>query len=58
MIRRMYAHDGTSRRVLEALFPGAYGRGIASGALRGDPAGALVGTMTFAQWLEREHRAG
>src|SRR5699024_8356771 len=58
MIRRMYAHDGTSRRVLEARFPGAYGRGIASGALRGDPANALVGETTFTQWLEREHRAG
>ncbi|HLS34059.1 MAG TPA: 3-beta hydroxysteroid dehydrogenase, partial [Brevibacterium sp.] len=58
MIRRMYAHDGTTRRVLEARFPGAYGRGIASGALRGDPANALVGQMTFTQWLEREHRAG
>src|SRR5699024_10913951 len=54
MIRRMYAHDGTSRRVLEVRFPGAYGRGIASGALRGDPANALVGKMTFTQWLESD----
>ncbi|GAA4528894.1 NAD(P)H-binding protein [Brachybacterium paraconglomeratum] len=58
MIRRLSAHDGTSRRVLEARFPGAYGRGLASGALRGDPADALVGEMTFAQWLQEEHRAG
>lgn len=58
MIRRLYAHDGISRRVLEARFPGAYGRGLASGALRGDPNSAVVGEMTFAQWLEREHRAG
>jgi len=54
MIRRMYAYDGTSRRVLEMRFPGAYGRGIASGALRGDPANALVGKMTFTQWLESD----
>lgn len=49
MIRRLSAHDGTSRRVLELRFPGAYGRGLASGALRGDPADALVGEMTFTQ---------
>ncbi|HLS32949.1 MAG TPA: NAD(P)H-binding protein [Brevibacterium sp.] len=58
MIRRMYAYDGTSRRVLEMQFPGAYGRGIASGALRGDPDSAELGTTTFAQWLAQEHRAG
>ncbi|MGO1505162.1 MAG: SDR family oxidoreductase [Brachybacterium sp.] len=58
MIRRMYAHDGTSRSVLEMRFPGAYGRGIASGALRGDPGSAQIGQMTFAQWLAQEHRAG
>ena len=58
MIRRMYAHDGTSRRVLEMRLPGAYGRGIASGALRGDPGSAQIGTTTFAQWLAQEHRAG
>ena len=58
MIRRQYAHDGTSRRVLEMRFPGAYGRGLASTALRGDPSGAVIGEMTFAQWLGQEHRAG
>ena len=58
MIRRLYAHDGISRRVLEMRRPGAYGRGIASGALRGDPGSAQIGTTTFAQWLEQEHRAG
>lgn len=58
MIRRMYAHDGTSRRVLEVRFPGAYGRGIASGALRGDPDSAQIGATTFAQWLKQEHGAG
>src|SRR5699024_11850648 len=58
MIRLQYAHDGTSRRVLEMRFPGAYGRGLASTALRGDPSGAVIGEMTFAQWLGQEHRAG
>jgi len=46
MIRRLCEHDGT------------YGRGLASTALRGDPSGAVIGEMTFAQWLEQEHRAG
>src|SRR5699024_9883573 len=58
MIRRQYAHDGTSRRALDARFAGACGRGLASGALRGDPAGAVIGETTFAQRLEQEHRAG
>ena len=57
MIRRQYAHDGISRRVLEMRLPGTYGRGIASGALRGDPATARIGEMTFEQWLDSEdHR--
>lgn len=55
MIRRLSAHHGSSRRVLEMRFPGAYGRRLASGALRGDPANALVGD---AQWLQEEYRAG
>jgi hypothetical protein len=38
MIRRQNAHDGISRRVLEMRLPGTYWRGLASGALRGDPA--------------------
>ena len=58
MIRRLYAHDGSPRRVLEMRFPGAYGRGLASGSLRGDPTSDLVGETTFAQWLERDQRAG
>ena len=58
MIRRQYAHDGISRRVLELRLPGTYWRGLASGALRGDPATARVGEMTFAQWLDSEDRRG
>ena len=57
MIRRQYAHDGISRRVLELRLPGTYWRGLASGALRGDPATARIGEMTFEQWLDSEdHR--
>ena len=58
MIRRQYAHDGISRRVLELRLPGTYWRGLASGALRGDPATARIGEMTFAQWLGSEDRRG
>ena len=58
MIRRQYAHDGISRRVLELRLPGTYWRGLASGALRGDPATARIGEMTFAQWLDSEDRRG
>ena len=58
MIRRQYAHDGISRRLLELRLPGTYWRGLASGALRGDPATARIGEMTFAQWLDSEDRRG
>jgi len=58
MIRRQYAHDGISRRVVELRLPGTYGRGIASGALRGDPETARIGTMTFDEWLGSEDRRG
>jgi hypothetical protein len=56
MIRRQYAHDGVSRRVLELRLPGTYWRGLASGALRGDPRAARIGEMTFDQWLDSEDR--
>lgn len=57
MVRRMYAHDGTRRRVLELRFRGAYGRGLASGELRGGTTKALART-TFDEWLRTGHRAG
>uniref|UniRef100_A0A942Y980 NAD(P)H-binding protein n=1 Tax=Neobacillus citreus TaxID=2833578 RepID=A0A942Y980_9BACI len=57
MVRRMYEHDGSRRRVLDVRFPGAYGRGLASGALRGGPDGQSVTETTFDQWLESaDHR--
>lgn len=54
MLRRQSAHDGTARRVLEVTLPGAYGRGLASGALRGVPEISRIGQETFAQWLESD----
>lgn len=49
--RRQLAHDGLRRRVLEIRLPGAYGKGLASGALRGaEP--RREGTMTFDAWLD------
>lgn len=48
--RRQLAFDGIRRRVLDIRLPGAYGRGLASGALRGGP-DALQGAITFDEWL-------
>ncbi len=50
MVRRMYAEHGIRRRVVEMRFPGAYGRGLASGALRGDGS-AETATISFDDWL-------
>ncbi len=51
LARRQLAHDGVRRRVLEVRLPGAYGRGLASGCLRG--AGPrLEGTTSFDDWLD------
>lgn len=56
MVRRMYAHDGVSKKVLEIPFPGAYGRGLASGDLRGAQQ-SLFASMTFDEWLSTDHQA-
>lgn len=48
--RRQLAFDGVRRRVLAVRLPGAYGRGLASGSLRGG-ADALQGEVTFDEWL-------
>jgi hypothetical protein len=50
LARRQLAHHGIRRRVVEIKFPGAYGRGLASGALRGG-AGRIEGATTFDEWL-------
>lgn len=55
LARRQLALDGTRRRVLEVRLPGAYGKGLASGSLRGGP-DAVPGTLTFDEWLRgRDH---
>ncbi|WP_409047677.1 SDR family oxidoreductase [Microbacterium sp. HA-8] len=56
LARRQLAFDGIRRRVLEVRLPGSYGRGLASGALRGG-AGALRGTITFDDWLRSADHA-
>lgn len=48
--RRQLAFDGVRRRVLGVRLPGAYGKGLASGALRGG-ADATQGRVTFDEWL-------
>lgn len=55
MVRRMFAHDGRRRAVLEMRLPGAYGRGLASGELRGGGAKDTT-TTTFEQWLHTDHQ--
>lgn len=50
LARRQLAADGIRRRVIDIRLPGAYGKGLASGALRGRP-DALQGEMTFDEWL-------
>ncbi len=54
--RRQLAFDGERRRVLQLRLPGAYGRGLASGSLRGT--GPVVqGRTTFDEWLRSpDHR--
>jgi len=51
--RRQMAFDGVRRLVLGVRLPGAYGKGLASGSLRGD-ADALQGAITFDEWLRTE----
>jgi uncharacterized protein YbjT (DUF2867 family) len=50
LVRRMFAFDGTKRRPVEVSLPGTYGRGAASGVLRGS-ADAVQGKVSFDQWL-------
>ena len=56
LARRQLAYDGRRRVVLEVRLPGSYGRGLASGSLRG--AGTRIeGRVTFDDWLRSaDHR--
>ncbi len=57
LARRQLAFDGIRRRVIEVRLPGAYGRGLASGSLRGG-ADAIVARIGFEEWLRSEdHRS-
>lgn len=57
LARRQLAYDGIRRRVIEVRLPGAYGRGLASGSLRGG-ADAIVARIGFEEWLRSEdHRS-
>lgn len=48
--RRQLAFDAIRRRVIDLRLPGAYGTGLASGALRGGT-DAVRGAITFDEWL-------
>ena len=54
--RRQLAFDGIRRPVLSVRLPGVYGRGLASGSLRGG-GDALRGEITFDEWLRSEDHA-
>ncbi|WP_309103995.1 3-beta hydroxysteroid dehydrogenase [Microbacterium sp.] len=56
IVRRQLAFDGIRRPVLSVRLPGVYGRGLASGSLRGR-ADALRGEVTFDEWLRSEDHA-
>jgi hypothetical protein len=51
LARRQIAFDGLKKLVLEFPLPGIFGRGMASGDLRGKGE-TLVGKTTFGDWLE------
>lgn len=51
LARRQLAYDGIGRKVVEVRLPGTFGKGLASGALRGD-ASAKHGALTFDDWLD------
>lgn len=53
LARRQLRFDGSRRRVAQVRFPGAYGRGLASGSLRGEPT-SLHGRISFDDWLRGE----
>jgi len=50
LARRLLEADGARRTVVEVPLPGRFGRGMASGALRGAKP-YVEGTLTFDEWL-------
>ncbi|MBL0940354.1 MAG: NAD(P)H-binding protein [Gemmatimonadaceae bacterium] len=56
LARRQLTHEGRRQRVFELRLPGAYGRGLASGKLRGSGEFRQA-SMTFDEWLTADdHR--
>jgi uncharacterized protein YbjT (DUF2867 family) len=56
MARRQLAFDRSKQRMVSMKLPGTYGRGLASGALRGGEP-RIVGHITFDEWLSSpDHR--
>ena len=51
LARRQIAFDGLKKLALEFPLPGVFGRGMASGDLRGKGE-TIVGKTTFDDWLE------
>ena len=51
LVRRQLAFDGSKRKVIEVRLPGAFGKALASGVLRGDQ-DSIIGKTTFDQWLK------
>ncbi|MFS0853528.1 SDR family oxidoreductase [Microbacterium sp. 179-I 3D4 NHS] len=56
LMRRQLAYDGIRRPVLDVRLPGAYGKGLASGSLRGGSE-ALRGEIAFDEWLHSADHA-
>ena len=53
MVRRYLAVQGEKRKVLQMPLPGAWGRGMRSGALLPKP-GTRLGSQTFDAWLAQQ----
>lgn len=50
MVRRLHAHDGVRRRVVEMPLPGGFGRAVRDGTLLARP-DSRIGVLTFGDWL-------
>ena len=55
LARRQLRADGARRKVVEVPLPGRFGRGMASGCLRGATP-YREGSVTFDEWLSSDSR--
>jgi uncharacterized protein YbjT (DUF2867 family) len=53
MVRALLARRGSRRPVVEVPLPGAMGKAMSSGRLRGTPDASRQGHQTFAEWLDQ-----